>query len=135
MTVRAFADTNIIVYAQSDDGDKTSRSVAILERGVVLSTQVVNEAVAVLTRKSGFSLTDAHAVAGYLLDACEVVPVDGDTIRAAIRLAADYRLSHWDSLVVAAGLLAGCDTFYSEDMQHGLQVDGRMTVINPFLET
>ena len=31
MTVRSFADTNIIVYAQSADGDKTIKAVAVLE--------------------------------------------------------------------------------------------------------
>jgi hypothetical protein len=50
---------------------------------------------------------------------CEVVSVTEDTIREAIRLVARYQLSHWDSLIVAAALLANCETLYSEDMQHG----------------
>jgi predicted nucleic acid-binding protein len=48
----------------------------------------------------------------------EVVPVTADTIREAVRLAARYQLSHWDSLIVAAALLAECETLYSEDLQH-----------------
>jgi predicted nucleic acid-binding protein len=131
--VRAFADTNIIVYAQSDDGEKTAKAVELLDSGLVISVQVVNETVAVLSRKHGFSLAEAHEVAGYLLAACEVVPLDSDTIREAIRLAARYQLSHWDSLIVAAAYLAGCDTFYSEDLHVGLVFDQRMTVVNPFL--
>lgn len=134
MIVRAFADTNVIVYAQSDDGTKTAAAIKVLESGPVISTQVVNETVAVLTRKHRFSLTDAHQVAISLLAICEVVSLEADTIREAIRLAARYQLSHWDSLIVSAALLAGCDTLYSEDMQHGQVFDERLTVVNPFKE-
>jgi predicted nucleic acid-binding protein len=132
MTVRAFADTNVIVYAQSDDGDKTAIAVAVLEAGPVISAQVVNETVSVLTSKHRFSLGDAHQVATYLLACCDVVPLDAATIREAIRLAVRYRLSHWDSLIVSAALLAGCDTLYSEDFQNGQVFDDRLTAVNPF---
>ncbi len=130
--MRAFADTNIIVYAQSDDDTKTATAIKLLEAGQVISAQVVNETVATLTRKYGFSLPDAHQVATSLLVACEVVPVDAATIREAIRLTTRYQLSHWDSLIVSAALLAGCDTLHSEDMQHGLVIEERLTVVNPF---
>jgi predicted nucleic acid-binding protein len=62
------------------------------------------------------------------------VPVTADTIREAVRLAARYQLSHWDSLIVAAALLAECETLYSEDLQHRQVFDDRLTVINPFVE-
>jgi predicted nucleic acid-binding protein len=133
--VRAFADTNIIVYAQSDDGTKTATAIKVLEAGPVISAQVVNETVSVLTRKHGFSLADAHQVAVSLLAICEVVPLDSDTIREAIRLTTRYQLSHWDSLIVSAALLAGCDSLYTEDMQDGQVFDERLTVVNPFKET
>ncbi len=55
------------------------------------------------------------------------------TIREAIRLARRYKLSHWDSLIVAAALLAGCEKLYSQDMQHGQVFDEQLKVINPFL--
>ena len=35
-------------------------------------------------------------------------------------------------MIVAAALEAGCDTLYSEDMHHGLVVDGRLSVVNSF---
>ena len=95
----------------------------------------MNETVSVLTRKHGFSLTDAHQVAVSLLAICEVVPLETDTIHEAIRLTARYQLSHWDSLIVSAALLAGCDTLYSEDMQDGQVFDERLTVVNPFVAT
>lgn len=99
MTARAFVDTNIVVYAESADGDKTGRAVQIVESLPVISTQVVNETISVLTRKHGFSLAEAYEVAESLLDLCEVVPVEAATIREAIRVAGRYRLSHWDALI------------------------------------
>jgi predicted nucleic acid-binding protein len=77
------------------------------------------ETVSALTRKYKFSLTEDHEVASSVMALCEVVSVTEDTIREAIRLVARYQLSHWDSLIVAAALLANCGTLYSEDMQHG----------------
>ena len=35
-------------------------------------------------------------------------------------------------ILAAAFALAGCSTLYSEDMQNGLTVDGRLTIVNPF---
>ena len=106
MTAKSFADTNIVIYAEGTDVTKAQRATAILEANPLISSQVVNETVATLTRKYGFTLAEAHDVALSLLDLCEVVPVDADTIREAIGLATRYQLSHWDSLIVAAALLA-----------------------------
>jgi predicted nucleic acid-binding protein len=130
--VRVFADTNIAVYAQSDDGEKSKRARAIIESSPVISTQVVNEVIAVLTGKHAFSKPDAYEVASGLMDLCEVVPVDRRTVREAMRIALGYQLSHWDALIVAAALEADCRLLYSEDMQHEQVFDGRVTVKNPF---
>jgi len=134
MNARKFADTNLFIYAESADGEKTARSLEIIEAKPVVSVQVINETVNVLTRKYSFTLAEAHEVAEGLLDLCEVVPLEVATIREAIRLSKRYALSHWDSLIVAAALRAECDTLYSEDMQHGQTFDGRLTVVNPFLK-
>lgn len=131
MTAKAFADTNIAIYAEGSDTQKAQRATAILESAPVISTQVVNETVSALTRKYGFKLAEAHDVAASLLELCEVVPVTADTIEA-MRLAARYQLSHWDSLIVAAALLAGCETLYSEDLQHEQVFEQRLTVVNSF---
>ena len=51
MTARPFADTNLFVYAESEDGPKTARALVVIENQPVISVQVVNETVNVLTRK------------------------------------------------------------------------------------
>jgi len=39
--------------------------------------------------------------------------------------------SFWDSLIVAAAQAAGCDALLTEDLQHGLDIDG-LRVADPF---
>lgn len=48
MTAKAFADTNIAIYAEGSDTEKAHRATAILESTPVISTQVVNEAISAL---------------------------------------------------------------------------------------
>jgi predicted nucleic acid-binding protein len=43
MTARAFADTNILIYAQGSDVLRAQRAIEIIERLPVISTQVINE--------------------------------------------------------------------------------------------
>lgn len=132
--MRAFADTNIAIYAESDDGEKSKRARAIIESSPVISAQVVNEVIAALTAKYGFSKSDAYEVANGLMELCEVVPVDQGTIREVMKLAVRYQLSHWDALIVAAALEAGCDVLYSEDMQHEQVFADQVTARNPFID-
>jgi predicted nucleic acid-binding protein len=131
--VRAFVDTNVLVYSQSNDGEKTAKAIILLEQYPVISTQVINEAISVLTRKCGVSRQNAYELADLWLDACEVESVTVSTIRQAMLLTQKHMLSHWDALIVAAALLAKCDILYSEDMQHGYVFDNCLRVVNPFL--
>ena len=122
--MRAFVDTN---------GEKTAKAIILLEQYPVISTQVINEAISVLTRKCGVSRQNAYELADLWLDACEVESVTVSTIRQAMLLTQKHMLSHWDALIVAASLLAKCDILYSEDMQHGYVFDNCLRVVNPFL--
>ena len=131
--MRAFVDTNVLVYSQSNDGEKTAKAIILLEQYPVISTQVINEAISVLTRKCGVSRQNAYELADLWLDACEVESVTVSTIRQAMLLTQKHMLSHWDALIVTAALLAKCDILYSEDMQHGYVFDNCLRVVNPFL--
>ncbi len=133
MSVLKFADTNIIVYAVGKDSEHRAIARNIIADGVTVSTQVINETISVLTRKQGASLTVGHEIAESLLDLCDIVPVDAQTIRKAIDLVKHHQLSHWDSLIVAAALLANCEILYTQDMQHGQIIDERLKIVNPLL--
>ncbi|WP_295445020.1 hypothetical protein [uncultured Thiodictyon sp.] len=55
--------------------------------------------------------------------------IDSNVVLVAQR----FGFSYYDSLIVAAAQEAGCDTVYSEDLQHGQVVGPGLTVVNPFL--
>jgi predicted nucleic acid-binding protein len=124
MTARFFADTNVAIYTLDTDPTKRARARAIMRRQPVVSSQVINEFIAVLLSKARLPR---------LMRRCEVVPVTAETVRTALELGERYQLSHWGALIVAAALLSGCDTLYTEDLQRGKVLEGRLTVVNPFL--
>jgi predicted nucleic acid-binding protein len=132
--VSAFFDTNILVYAQ-ENGAKADRARALFAIGGKLSVQVLNEFTSVARRKQGKAWGE---IAAAIDDALAVVdPPQALTLElhnAARSLAESHRLSFYDALIVAAAIEAGCDTLYSEDMQHGRAIGG-LTIRNPFLES
>ena len=60
------------------------------------------------------------------------MPITFEIHAAAVVLAREHGLSIYDALIVAAALEAGCDTLFSEDMQHQ-RAFGAMRIVNPFL--
>ena len=42
-----------------------------------------------------------------------------------------HRLNLYDGMLIAAALMAGCTTLYTEDMHDGLTIDG-LTIRNPY---
>ena len=54
----------------------------------------------------------------------KIVPLTLETHERGLDLAERYQLSVYDGMIVAAALLAGCTTLYSEDMHDGLVIDG-----------
>jgi predicted nucleic acid-binding protein len=47
-------------------------------------------------------------------------------------IAERYGLSIYDAMIAAAAMEAGCDTLWSEDMQHGLVLEEGLRIVNPF---
>jgi predicted nucleic acid-binding protein len=61
----------------------------------------------------------------------EVLAISFETHREALAIARDHGLAFYDALIVASALEAGCDTLFTEDMQHGRMFQG-LTIRNPF---
>lgn len=61
-----------------------------------------------------------------------ITPVTIDIHESGLRLAERHGFSIYDSFIVAAALAADCDTLWSEDMQDGMLVEGRLRIVNPF---
>ena len=127
----AFFDTNVLVYAQQP-GVKGDRARSLFADGGKLSVQVLNEFIAVSQRKQGKDwreITEAISDALTLVDPPLALTLD--LHMSARVLAEDHRLSFYDALIVAASIEAGCDTLFTEDMQHGRKFGG-LTIVNPF---
>lgn len=56
-----------------------------------------------------------------------------DLFQDAVSIRERFRLSYWDSAILAAARRAGCDAVYSEDFSSEQDYDG-LRVINPFQE-
>ena len=69
-----------------------------------------------------------------MMQACRLAPHRARAILLASNLRDRYKFAYWDSLIVAAALDTGPDSLYTEDMQHGQVIEGRLTLVNPFIQ-
>ena len=130
--MKAFFDTNILVYAATSD-PKKQLAADCLGRGGVASVQVLNEFVHVARRKLRHDWPQIEFALGlFRASLDDIVPVTLNTHTGAVVLAREQGLSFYDALIVAAAIEAGCDTLFSEDMQHGRTLGG-LAIVNPFL--
>lgn len=127
-----FLDSNVLVYAFTGD----PRAVAaqrLLETGAVVSVQGLNEFANVARRKLGMTWGEVRGALAAIRTLCgTVVSVDVNTHAAAIDIAERYGYGVFDALMIAAALRANCDILWSEDMQDGIAISGRIRIINPF---
>ena len=132
--MKAFFDTNILIYAATSDAKK-QRAADCLGRGGCASVQVLNEFVHVARRKLRHDWPQIELALGlFRASLDEVVPITLNTHAGGVALAREHGLSFYDALIVASAIEAGCDTLYSEDMQHGRSIGG-LAIVNPFRES
>jgi predicted nucleic acid-binding protein len=127
-----FFDTHVVLYLLSADADKADRAEELLAVGGTISVQVLNEFVAVASRKLHMSWIEIREVLAQVRAVCAVEPITVETHERALRVAERYGLSIYDALMVSAALLADCKTLYSEDMQDGQVIERQLTIRNPF---
>lgn len=130
-----FVDSNIWLYAMQQPGDSAKRQMAVRllsEKGLTVSTQVINEVCHNLRRKSAFSEARIRRVIKSFYRHRSVVPLDRESMLTASMLRDKHALSYYDSQIAACALLAGCTVLESEDMQDGLVIEGTLTIHNPF---
>ena len=135
MTAKVFLDTNVWLYALiKSDEVKYAQATQLIEgeANIHSNVQVANEISINLMRKAGKDNPYIQAFLGDFVASYPVAPLTPEELLTAAGLRLDYRLSYWDSLIVAAALQAGCDILYSEDMQNGLRINGCLQIVNPF---
>jgi predicted nucleic acid-binding protein len=132
-----FVDTNVWVYAvDAADPAKRRRALDVTApapgRDLVVSTQVLTEFYAVVTRKLvvPVSVEDAEAMV-HQLAVLPVVAIDASIVVSAIAGSREWQISVWDALIVRAAEVAGCRRVLSEDLADGATY-GLVVVENPF---
>jgi predicted nucleic acid-binding protein len=127
-----FLDSNVLIYAFSTD-ERAAVAQDLLQTRPVISIQGLNEFAHVARRKLAMDWQEVRDAVAALRVLCRtILPIDLVTHDEALRIAERYGYSMFDALVVASALQAGCETLWSEDMQDGLVVDGRLRIANPF---
>ncbi len=105
----AFLDTNILLYAFAED-DRRAMALPLLDGTPVISVQSLNEFAAVSLRKQRIGWLGLHDRIDLIRRATSyILPLTDAIHRDGLRIAERYRLSIYDSMIVAAALSAGCD--------------------------
>ena len=130
--MKAFFDTNLLVYAQ-EAGARGDRARELVAEGGLVSVQILNELASVLSRKLKRSWVEIADVLDDVLAALDdPIPLTLPLHLAALEFARAHRVAFYDALILAAATEAGCDRLYSEDFQHGRRF-GNCRIVNPFL--
>jgi predicted nucleic acid-binding protein len=133
-----FADTDLLLYVRDEsEAAKQARAAQWHERlwrealGRT-SAQVISEYYVNLKRIAGsrMSADEAWIQASRYL-AWKPRAIDDEVLASAREIERRHRVSWWDSLIVAAAQLQGCELLLSEDLQDGMRL-GSVTVRSPF---
>ena len=131
-SAKVFLDTNILVYAFSNDA-RAGRAQDLLASGGTISAQGLNEFASVMRRKLGKPWTEIRGMLADIELVCPtIVPLSADTHRRAVAIAEKHGFTIFDSAMLAAALEAGCEAFLSEDLHHDMMIGGRLRIENPF---
>ncbi len=125
----------VYLFDETDD-DKRERAERLVQQALenetgCISYQVVQETINVITRKLNATPEKARQILDRVLIPLWRVNPTRTLYQRGLDLQTRYRLSFYDSLIVASALAAGCKTLYSEDMQHGQHIEG-VSITNPF---
>jgi predicted nucleic acid-binding protein len=132
--VRPFFDSNTLLYTLSSDLQKAGIAERLLDEGGTISVQVLNEVANVASRKLRMSWEEFGRTLTAIRNLCgPPQPLTVETHESAVHLAARFHYHVYDSLIIASALASGCNVLYSEDMQHGQQIEG-LTIRNPFVQ-
>ena len=127
-------DTNILVYCHSNDElDKQEIAMRLVASCPIISTQALSEYLNVVKRKLKLPKNEIMDVCLQNIEMCILQPVSLTTLKYARHFLDLYDFQLFDSIIVASAFESDCSILYSEDMQHGLVVEKRMKIVNPFI--
>jgi predicted nucleic acid-binding protein len=131
-----FWDTNVLVYCYDKNLSERkvkAQALSIDLPDIMISTQVMNELAFVLSKKQGLNWNKVADVLHEVTQNFTIHTNTAETIIKATSIAQKYQFSFYDSLIISAALESGCNTLYSEDMQHGQHIENKLKIVNPFV--
>jgi predicted nucleic acid-binding protein len=140
MNDRFFLDTNIFIYSFDRGAVAKSRRAsqlirtALKTRKGITSYQVVQEFLNVALQRFAPPMRTDEAEQYLSTIFRPLLGIHSSPVLylEALHLQSRYRLSWYDSLIVAAAIQAQCKLLLTEDLQHG-QRFGDLRIENPFL--
>lgn len=130
--LRNFLDTNILIYAFSDD-PREAIARGLVEAGGVISVQCLGEFINVARGRLRLSWPFVLERLSSLYELFpDVRAIDIATHREAVCISRRYGFHIYDATIVASALQSGCEVLLTEDMHEGLIVDERLRIENPF---
>ena len=137
MNAAKFLDTNILLYAYDLDAPaKRAVALRLVEQGwtapgdTAISVQVL-QGMHVNLGQRGVSQTEATRIVRDFAD-WPVVDNTLELLQVALDEQARWKISLWDSLILAAARASGASELITEDLNHG-QDYGGIRALNPFL--
>lgn len=136
MSAPVFVDSNVLIYWVDGDDPEKQRIAALWmqelwrSRSGRISFQVLQEFFYAATRRKPDMAEPIRAEVRGLL-AWHPVRPDLALLELGWKIQDRYRLSFWDSMIVAAAKGAGCRWLLTEDLKADQDLDG-LVVVNPF---
>ena len=139
MSGKFFLDTNIFVYAFDETAPAKAKTAARLVRNAVdtgkgiVSYQVVQEFFNVAFRRFARPMSAADAEQYLITVFRPLLAVHSSSALyvEALRIEWKHHFAWYDSIIIASALEGQCEILYSEDFQHGRNVEG-LRIENPF---
>jgi len=139
MSDRFFLDTNIFAYvfdpAAASKGQISNR---LIRRGIgtgkgLVSYQVVQEFFNVAFKKFPVPMTEGEAQVYFtsIFRPMLAVVFSPALLLRALGIREKHLIPWYDALIVAAAAEGECKTLYTEDFQHGREIEG-VRIHNPF---
>jgi predicted nucleic acid-binding protein len=129
---KIFFDTNTLLYLLSSDSKKADWVSSNLQQSNVISVQVLNEFTSASLRKIKISHAELDEFLDVFTSIFSVMKLDMETFNTGLMISRQYGYQHYDSMIIAAALEAGCERLYSEDMQHRQIINKKLQIVNPF---
>ena len=134
-----FFDTNILVYAVTDQDPRKKRianevlfhSLEVNHDGCI-STQVLQEFCNTLLGKRLRTREEIDRLLDYYRELL-VTDVTIDLVRHALDVKEEYGIQYYDALIVSAAEKLGCHEIVTEDLNPNQLYRG-MAIVNPFAE-